>query len=99
MHDEIATKDETVIGTNGLMDINGKIYQLVKIIEFIWSQYTSLTHWVVMSKNMKVAPDIDHDKLKNLHTNFWSNSWIFLSAWQDDSKSTNMVAVVRQLNP
>lgn len=47
------------------MDINGKIYQLVKIIEFIWSQYTSLTYWVVMSKNMKVAADIDLDKLKN----------------------------------
>ena len=70
MHDEIATKDETVIGTNSLMDINGKIYQLVKIIEIIWSQYTSLTYWVVMSKNMKVAPNIDLDKLKNLYINF-----------------------------
>ena len=29
MHNKIETKDETVKGTNSLMDINGKIYQLV----------------------------------------------------------------------
>ena len=98
----LAMKDQIVRGTNNhqtfnrtnsLTHINEKKYHLVERIKFIWSKFTSLTDWLLMGKNMKFVLDLE--KLQNLQTNFWNNSWMLLFTWLDDSKPTNIVAVVK----
>ena len=52
----------------------------------------SRTPLLLMGKNTKFVLDLE--KLQNLQTNFWNNPWMLLSTWLDDSKPTNIVAVI-----
>ena len=70
MQNKITIKYQTVKGTNNHRI--GKKYHLIKSIKFYWEQIY-ITHimncdWL----NMNVVLDLEN--LKNLHTNFGSNS-------------------------
>ena len=69
VHNEIATKDTIVKGTNNHAYINEIEKLSLETTKFTWNEYTLLKDWHV---NMKLVLDVE--KLKNLYTSFRSNS-------------------------